>query len=197
MHRARDVLDLLLTEIVETVGQLVLDLDADRRRDADTARLGERLEPCGDVDPVAVNVVVLDDDVAEVDADPERDAPVLRHTRVALGQALLHLDRALHRLDHARELDQRAIAHQLDDAAVVLGDLRFDEFLAMRLERCERARLVGRHEPRVADHVRSQNRCQPALHCRLLPAGRDQSQVIVASMDRKQQVQQDRSHCGA
>ena len=77
---------------------------------------------------------------------------------------VLDRGRALDRIDHARELDQHAIAHQLDDAAVVLGDLRLDEVLAQRLEARVRARLVGRHQPAVADDVRSQDRGEPARH---------------------------------
>ena len=41
--------------------------------------------------------------------------------------------RALDRVYHASKLDQRAIAHELGDAAVVLGDLGLDEVLAQRL----------------------------------------------------------------
>ena len=42
--------------------------------------------------------------------------------RIALGDDPLHVDRAQHRLDDARELHERAVARELDDAAVVLGD---------------------------------------------------------------------------
>ena len=52
-------------------------------------------------------------------------------------------DRAFDRIDHARELDQRAVAHELDHPAVVLGDQRLDELLAQRLQARVRARLVG------------------------------------------------------
>ena len=128
------------------------------------ARLRERLEPGGDVDAVAVNVVALDDDVAEVDADAERDALVLGQLALALGDAPLHLDRALHRLDHARELHERAVAHQLDDAAVQPGHERPDEVCLKGLQAGMRPRLVGRHEPAVADHVSGQDRRQPARH---------------------------------
>ena len=64
------------------------------------------------------------------------------------------------------ELDQRAVAHQLDDAAAVLGDQRLDELLAQRLQARDRAGLVGPHEPAVADHVRGQNRRQLPFHAR-------------------------------
>ena len=41
-------------------------------------------------------------------------------------------------------------------APLVLGDLAVDQFLAMRLQRRQRAGLVGAHEPAIADHVGSQ-----------------------------------------
>ena len=109
---------------------------------------------------------VLDDDVADVDADAELDAPVLGLGRLALGDAVLDRDCALDRIDGARELDQRAVAHQLDNAAAVLGDQRLDELLAQRLQARDRAGLVGAHEPAVADHVRGQNRRELAFHAR-------------------------------
>ena len=60
-----------------------------RAGDHDPAGLGELLEPGGDVHPVAVDVLALDDHVAEVDADPEADALRLGHRRLALGHATL------------------------------------------------------------------------------------------------------------
>ena len=49
---------------------------------------------------------------------------------VALGHAALDRDGALHGVDHARELHQRAVAHQLDDAPVMRGDGGLDEVSA-------------------------------------------------------------------
>jgi hypothetical protein len=44
---------------------------------------------------------------------------------------LLDFDGTLHGLDDAGELDQRAVAHQLDDAAAMRGDLGVDQFLSV------------------------------------------------------------------
>ena len=44
-----------------------------------------------------------------------------------LGDALLDRGNALDCIDNARELDQRAVTHQLGDAAVMLGDSRLDQ----------------------------------------------------------------------
>jgi hypothetical protein len=76
-----------------------------------------------DVDPVAEQVAVVGNHVAEVDPDPEADAPVVRRRRVAVEHAPLHLDGTAHRLDRARELDQETVAGGLDDAAAMLADL--------------------------------------------------------------------------
>ena len=48
----------------------------------------------------------------------ELDAALRRQAGVALDEAVLHLDGAAHRIDHAAELDDASIAGALDDAAV-------------------------------------------------------------------------------
>ena len=64
----------------------------------------------------------------------------------------------------AGELDQGAVAHELGDPAVVLGDFGLDEVLAQRLQALVGPRLVDRHESAVADDLRSQDRGAPARH---------------------------------
>ena len=53
VHGPGDVLDLLFAHIVEHDIELALDIAADPAGDADSARLGERFEPCGNIHPVA------------------------------------------------------------------------------------------------------------------------------------------------
>ena len=71
------------------------------------------------------------------------------------------------RVDHARELDQHAVARELDDAALVLGDLAVCHLAPMRLERGQRPGLVVAHQPAVADHVGGKDRGQSSFHCRV------------------------------
>ena len=59
-----------------------------------------------------------------------------------LGDALLDGDRARHRIDHRAELDDRAVAHELDDPAVALGEQRIDHLAAQIPDRGQRAGLV-------------------------------------------------------
>jgi FAD/FMN-containing dehydrogenase len=67
-----------------------------------------------------------------VNADPELDASLGRYTGVPLDHAVLHLDRAPHRIDDAAELDERPVAGSLDDSAVMHGDGWVDEIAAKR-----------------------------------------------------------------
>src|SRR5262249_39301628 len=66
-HRPGDVFDLLLASILEGVGEPVANMVADRARDADAARFGQRLQPGRHIHPVAEDVVLFNDYVAEVD----------------------------------------------------------------------------------------------------------------------------------
>ena len=74
--------------------------------------------------------------------------------RGAVGHRRLHLDRAAHGIDHARELQQQAVAGGLDDAPAVRWRSR-----GRRLPRrkafsaAKRAALVAAHQPRVARDV--------------------------------------------
>ena len=137
------------------------------------SRLGETLEPRGDIDAVAHEIAVaLLNNVAEVNADAKVNALFGRQTHVALDHAGLHLDRAAHRIDHAAELDDRAVAGALDDAAVVKRDGWVDEVAAKRPQARKRPFLVGAGEPAVSDDIRNQDRRELSglAHC-APPAG--------------------------
>ena len=79
--RPIDVLQRLLAGILEGEIEPVADIVADRAGHRDAARLGDALDARRDVDAIAIDVVVLEDDVAEIDADAELDAAVLRARR--------------------------------------------------------------------------------------------------------------------
>ena len=99
-----DVLDLLRTEILECKTQLVEHLIAHHATCADSARLGQRLEPRGDIDAVAKDVVAIDDDVADVDADTKIDPLLGRDTGIAFSHASLNVHGAPYRIDNAWKL---------------------------------------------------------------------------------------------
>ncbi len=101
MHRLGDVLDALFSNVRESVGQPVADVVAHRARDADATRLGQGLQPRRDVYPVAENIVAVDNDVAEIDSDPESDALLFGLLGSAVEHRPLDLDGAADRIDDA------------------------------------------------------------------------------------------------
>ena len=106
--RIGDVLELGWAEIGDREIEPSLDLPIGLLGETNRAGLGDAFQPRGDVDSVAHQVAVgLLDDVAEVNADAKLDASLRRQARVALDHAVLHFDRAAHRVDHAAELDDR------------------------------------------------------------------------------------------
>jgi len=93
-------------------------------RNADPSGLRYRFEPSGDIDPVAINIAAVNHDVAEVDADAKHNAPALGDIGIPCRHAALDVDRAFDRVNDARELHERSIAHELDNPATMRRDGR-------------------------------------------------------------------------
>ena len=163
MDRVRNVLDLLLAEIMKVEAHPAIGMSMHVLGDVGASRFGDLLEPGGDIHAVAINVVAAGDNVTDIDADPETDLSVFGNVRVALFHGVLDVKRKQHRIDDAGKLHQRAVTGQLDDAAVKLVRLGLDEFLLDRFELSKRALFVLRHKPAVADHVGYDDRCKPSL----------------------------------
>ena len=93
-----------------------------------------------------------------MNADAEFDPALARQTGVALGHAVLNLDRALHGVDHAAEFDETAVAGSLDDAPMMGVDRGVDQIAAQASEPRQRAILVRAGESAVADNIRDHDR---------------------------------------
>src|SRR6516225_9592593 len=115
-----DIFDDLLAHILEWVGQLVADVIPHRPRNADPAGLSKGFQVCRDVYTVTEDVVFLHDHIANIDADAEYDAPLVRNLGLAIDHRPLDLDGATHRINDAREFRQHTVAGVLDDATVML-----------------------------------------------------------------------------
>src|SRR3954451_8654983 len=100
-----------------------------------------------------MDVLTLDDDVAQIDPYAEYDPLILRGRDVALGHPTLHRSRAGNRLDHTCELDQKAVAGRFDNATLVLGDLGINEFAAMGTKPGERAGFVLSHKAAISGDI--------------------------------------------
>ena len=124
VHWPSDVFELLVPHVFEDEIELARGILLNAGRDADAARLGQSFEPCCDIDAVAKDVAILDDDVADIDPDAELDAVVGRHVRVAPDHFALHLDGTAQCIHHTAELDEQTVASGFDEAATVSDDLR-------------------------------------------------------------------------
>ena len=147
------------------IGELDRDLASNLivsgRRDADATRLRDALKPRSDVDTVPEDVVALDQDVPEIDPDPEQHPAISRHPFVPLGHHRLHSHRAFDRIDHRGKLKQHAVPRALHEASPVLRHESIGD-LAVFAERAGRADLVEAHEPRVARDVSRDYGGEPA-----------------------------------
>jgi len=160
-HRPRDVLESLLAEIDKVHIDLAADMVMRRARDQNAAGLAKTLEPRGDVDSLAENVVALDQHVAEVDADPKDDALSFRSVGVALGHQLMNSGSAFDCGDDRGKFQQQPVAHRLDDPSARVRDQRsrhVDTFAHCS----RRPGLVLTHQAGIADHVDNHDRSESA-----------------------------------
>src|SRR5262249_11985023 len=134
VHPSCDVLQLTLAHILKDHLDFPDGIFMDALRHANGAWFGQCLEARRDINAIAKDITVLNDDVALVEADAKLNTPILSFAQIALGNRALNLEGATQRRHRARELDQNAVTHELDDAALVLGDLGVDQLRAMRLE---------------------------------------------------------------
>ena len=75
----------------------------------------------------------------------------------------LQVDGTLHGVDDAGELDQDAVAHDLEDPSALPCDQWHQDILATRPQQRHRSGLILLHEPAVADHVGGKNGGETAL----------------------------------
>ena len=93
----------------------------------DAAGIGDPFKTGGDVDAIAKDVVVIDDDVADMNSDPKFDSLVLWHSSILLCHAGLDLDCAPCRIDRACKFNQKAVACRFNDPPPMLLDFEIDD----------------------------------------------------------------------
>lgn len=133
-NRFFDVLELLFTQKLKLKIQLSLDLIECCSRNQDAARFGQSFQSRRDVHAVAIDVLPFHNHIAKVYANAEIELFFLRQFGIALCHRALDFDGAGDCVDHARELYQRTIAHELDESPIVSCDFRIDQILAGALE---------------------------------------------------------------
>src|ERR1700754_3758425 len=149
-NRARDVLELLLTEVSEFNTDLAADLIICRKRQTDAARLGHTLNSRCNIDAVSEQVVLFDEDVTDIYPDTKQDPLVLHFADGLPVHAVLELYGRSHRLYRAWKFGKEPVAGVLDDAAGLPGDRRHNRIRQQCGQAGVRRLLVLMHEARIA-----------------------------------------------
>ena len=102
-------------------------------RYGDPAGCCNALQARGDIDAIAVNIISFNDHVAEVNANAKLNAAIPWHIRISLLHSMLPLHRARHRAHDTWEFHQHAVASQLHDPSLMLGDFALDKISSNRL----------------------------------------------------------------
>ena len=156
-HRLLDVLDLPATQIFVTDVQFALELIKCRAGQVNSIRFTQLLQTCCNIDPIAIDVVALDQYVPEIDPDAEVNVPAFRKLQISFDDRALDGDRGRHSIHHAAKLDQHAITGCFHDAAIVPCNFRIDQFVPHQLECFKGSGFIGFHESREVNHVGSKN----------------------------------------
>ena len=136
-------------------------------RNADAAPIGDAFEPSRDVHSVAEDVGALRDDVAEIDANAELNAPVRRYLRIALEHAALNFDCAGDGVHDAAEFSKNTVACGVGDVAAMHLDRSIQKLGPVGPQSGERTDLVGAHQPAVSSHIGRQNGREVPFNARL------------------------------
>src|SRR3954463_13692544 len=99
LHRSRDILQRDLALVVETHIDPVTDLIVNSTRDRNASRHSDAFKPRCNIDAIAEDIVVVDDDVSQMDADAKLDPPGLGYLGVLVSHAALNFDRASRCID--------------------------------------------------------------------------------------------------
>src|SRR5215472_11116948 len=94
-----------LSHVAEIECELALDLLVGVLGKADRAGAGERLHASGNVDAIAIDIALVDDDVTNIDTDSELNPTIFGNDSVALGHGSLDLHGATGCVNRTRKFE--------------------------------------------------------------------------------------------
>ncbi len=137
----------------EGLRQVLGQLPAHRMGDDDAAGRRGLLQAHDEADGGAEAVVALDEDIGERDAEADLDGVRGCPAGIMVGHRRLEGDRPAHAVLDTGEFDQAAVAHGLEQVAVVGGESRAQDAQADGGQFGQRAALVPLDQAGVAGHV--------------------------------------------
>jgi hypothetical protein len=121
-------------------------------------------ETHGNIDPITKDIIVFDDDITDVNADPIFDPFVLRHIGILCGHTALDFVGTSHGVDYAGELNESAVPGILDDASAMISDLGIKKRLSKSFQLRQRAFFIDPYQAARAGDIRRQNSRQSPLY---------------------------------
>src|SRR5262244_1701425 len=152
-NRSGNILDCLLAHIIELEAEFVLYLVVNHARHHNAPGLSQRLKARRDVDPVSINIVVIDDDIADINTYAELNSFLSWQLCSALNHGVLNVDSAAYRIHDAHKFDKHTVARRLHDTSTMLCNFWIDQFLPMGFELAQRAFLVSAHQPTITSDI--------------------------------------------
>jgi hypothetical protein len=162
-HRLSNILEGLRSHIITGNLYLAPDLPIGVIRHADPARFGDSLKAGSNVDAIAEDVVVIENDITDVNADTKFDPLDLGHIDILFGHAALNFDGAAYGIYDAPELNESAVPGILDDAPAMITDFWIKKRLSKSFELRQRAFFVDPYQATRARDIRRQNSRQSPL----------------------------------
>ena len=129
-----------------------------------TTRLCDAFKTRCNIDPITKDIVVIDDNIADVNADAKLDPLDLRYIDIVFGHGTLNFDRAAYRIYDAAELDESAVPGILDDAPAMIRDFWIKKRLSKSFQLRQRAFFVDPYQAARARDIRRQYSRQSPLY---------------------------------
>jgi hypothetical protein len=121
-HGLSNIFEGLLSHVVPGNLDLTPDLPIGIIGNADPARFGDALKAGSNIDPIAEDIVVFNDNITDVNADSKFNPLELWYIDIVFGHAALNFDRAAYGVHGACELDESAVPGILDDTSAMISD---------------------------------------------------------------------------
>ena len=116
-------LNLLFAQIFKLNVQFSFDLAIGVAGDANATRIRQTLQSGSNIHSIAVYVIVLNNDVAEVHSYPKLNASFVLDVLVPFRHALLKFNRVFYGFDNTGKFQKLAVASRLDDPSAELFSL--------------------------------------------------------------------------
>jgi hypothetical protein len=120
--------------------------------DTDSTRRGEPLQSGGDVDTIAIDIVSVDDDLAEIDAKSKQDPAFFGQVRILFAQGFLDCHCGLECFADGAEIREHGIARVVHDPPPV-GRNRLGDDIEISTESPMRTFLVFAGQPAISRYI--------------------------------------------